>query len=344
MSPINIPIIDLSDETHRHVIVSQGTPDAYQGHPTTLLMPDNTTMFCVYPLGHGGPAAVLRRSDDGGLTWTDPLPVPVNWMTATNCPALFRFVGPDGAERLFIFEGNGEMRQALSLDGGATWTPFLPNGLHTVMPFTAIIPISGGRLLGAWSRHRTLQSISTNGGLSWGDERVICDRNDVFPDAAPCEPALIRSPDGSQIACLMRENSRQYQSLVIFSDDEGETWTDPVETSPPLTGDRHQPRYTPDGRLVICFRDMAAGSPTKGHFVAWVGVYEDIVEGREGQYRIKLLHSHAERVHDCGYPGLELLPDGTLTATTYVKYRPGPEKHSVVSVRFTMQEIDKNRK
>jgi hypothetical protein len=34
------------------------------------------------------------------------------------------------------------------------------------------------------------------------------------------------------------------------------------------------------------------------------------------------------------------LSDGTLVATTYVKYRPGPEKHSVVSTRFSLSEID----
>ena len=55
MSALRIPTIDVSEETERHVMISQGTSDEYQGHPTTLLMPDITTMFCVYPLGHGGP-------------------------------------------------------------------------------------------------------------------------------------------------------------------------------------------------------------------------------------------------------------------------------------------------
>jgi hypothetical protein len=69
-----------------------------------------------------------------------------------------------------------------------------------------------------------------------------------------------------------------------------------------------------------------------------VGRYEDILAGREGQYRLKLLHSH--HGGDCGYPGLELLPDGTFVATTYVQYRPGSEKNSVVSTRFTLAETD----
>ncbi len=87
------------------------------------------------------------------------------------------------------------------------------------------------------------------------------------------------------------------------------------------------------------FRDTGASSPTKSHFVAWVGRYEDIVSGRDGDYKIKLLHSN--RGSDCGYPGVELLPDGTIVATTYIKYRPGPELNSVVSVRFNLAETDK---
>jgi hypothetical protein len=37
---------------------------------------------------------------------------------------------------------------------------------------------------------------------------------------------------------------------------------------------------------------------------------------------------------------MELLPDGTIVATTYVKYAPGKAKHSVVSVRFDMKTTD----
>lgn len=36
-----------------------------------------------------------------------------------------------------------------------------------------------------------------------------------------------------------------------------------------------------------------------------------------------------------------LLPDGTIVATTYIKYRPGKGKHSVVSTRFTPDETDR---
>jgi len=336
-----IPTIDLAREPGRQVIVER-IPGQYLGHPTTLLMPDGKTIFVTYPLGHGGPAAVLKKSTDGGLTWSERLPVPENWATATNCPCIHRLVDPDGVARLFVFEGNGAMRQSVSLDEGATWTPFEPNGLHCVVAPITIVPVAGNRLLmhyhrGAGDRDRSpltiWQSVSDDGGLTWGAERQVAE----FPGADPCEPAIIRSPDGRQLASIMRENRRRYNSLIIFSDDEGETWSDPVETPAGLTGDRHMARYAPDGRLVMCFRDTTHESPTRGDFVAWVGTYEDLVHGREGQYRARLIES--PKKFDLGYPGLELLPDGTFVATTYAVLNEG-EKHSVVSVRVTMDDID----
>ena len=56
-----------------------------------------------------------------------------------------------------------------------------------------------------------------------------------------------------------------------------------------LTGDRHMPQYVGNGRLVITFRSMAHQSSAKGDFIAWIGEYEDIVNGHEGQYRVRLL-------------------------------------------------------
>ncbi len=179
------------------------------------------------------------------------------------------------------------------------------------------------------------QSESLDGGLAWSSWRIVCDMGDV----KPCEPEIVRSPDGKQLLCLMRENSRVINGLFMTSDDEGKTWSTAKPLPESLQGDRHKAHYAPDGRLVICFRDTGKNSPTRNHFVAWVGRYEDIIAARDAPYKIKLLHSYAGG--DCGYPGFELLPDGTFVATTYIKYRPGAEKQSVVSTRFTLKETDK---
>jgi len=344
----SLPIIDLSKETHRQVIIDK-VPGQYLGHPNTVLLRDNKTVLVVYPLGHAGPSTVLRKSTDGGLTWSERLPVPDNWANTTNCPYLHRLTGVDGVERLIVLSsGGGDMRQSVSLDNGDTWTPFEPNGLHCHDAANTIVPISQNRHLvlynqvyGSSSQSDLWiwQSISSDGGLTWGAERMVVDvRGTDFEGTAPDEPAVIRSPDGKQILCLMRENSRRFNSLMMVSNDEGETWSEPAELPGALTGDRHMPRYAHDGRLVVTFRDMAHISPTRGDFVAWVGTYEDITKRCDGQYRVRLLDNKSSP-GDTGYSGLELLPDGTIVATTYCVLKEG-EKPLVVSVRFTLKELD----
>lgn len=343
--------VDLAGDTTRQVIVAQGDEKIYQGHPTTVLLPDGKTMYCVWTINHGGPAGPMKRSDDGGRTWSELLPVPDSWKTTRNCPTIWRLTDSKGTTRLMVYAGqgpDGSMYQSHSTDDGRTWAPMASTGLVCVMPFCTIEPIEGGKkLLGLTNIRRPgetkeqrsnviAQSISEDGGLTWKPWRVILD----LPGLKPCEPWVVRSPNGKQLLALLRENDKR-EALFITSDDEGKTWSKEKKLPPGLYGDRHTARYARDGRLVVVMRDTggAYGSPTSTHFIGWIGRYEDIVNGRDGQYRLKLLHSY--KGGDNGYPGLELLPDGTFVATTYIKYREGPERNSVVSTRFTLAETDK---
>ena len=43
----DLPIVDISDQKDRHTIIAAGTEQTYQGHPTTVLMPDSKKIFCV---------------------------------------------------------------------------------------------------------------------------------------------------------------------------------------------------------------------------------------------------------------------------------------------------------
>ncbi|MCD6347181.1 MAG: exo-alpha-sialidase [Bacteroidales bacterium] len=153
-----------------------------------------------------------------------------------------------------------------------------------------------------------------------------------------CEPGLVRSPDGKQIAMLLRENGRNFNSAIVFSNDEGQSWTDPVELPSSLTGDRHQCLYARDGRLVITFRDHAYQSPMQGDFVAWVGTYDDLINGNEGQYRIRLLDNKGK--WDCGYPAFEIFPDGSFFAATYGKWE-ADQPNYIMATHFDLQEIDR---
>ena len=104
-----------------------------------------------------------------------------------------------------------------------------------------------------------------------------------------------------------------------------------------LTGDRHTGVYAPDGRLFISFRDTTRESPTKGDWVAWVGTYEDILEGREGQYRVRLMDN--QKGADCAYPAVEILPDGTIVTTTYGHWEENEQPY-ILSVRLQLAELD----
>jgi len=347
------PMVDLSGDTTRQTVIAAGSESVYQGHPTTLLMPDGKTLFCVWSYDHGGPCGPLKRSRDRGRTWSDLLEVPENWKHVRNCPVLYRLPDPKrGGHRLFVFAGQGPdgcIHASHSEDDGETWSPMRSLGLQAVMPFCTIIPIDQGRTLLGLSNIRrpavgaeydpgsniVAQSLSRDGGITWSPWRVILDD----PERRFCEPWLIPSPEQTggrpaEWTCLLRENvyGRAY---AITTRNEGESWSQARPLPDGLAGDRHISRYAPDGRLVVAFRDRGEADP---HFVAWVGRYEALHGEGQGDYRIKLLHSHAG--YDCGYPGLEVFEDGSLLATTYIKYRPGPAKHSIVSTRFSLAETD----
>lgn len=344
-----IPVVDLSARRDRQVVVDE-EPGQYLGHPTTVLLEDGRTILAVYPKGHGKGAIVLKRSADGGKTWSARLPTPENWATSQETPTIHRVVGADGTKRLILFSGMYPIRMASSDDDGATWTPLAPIGAFGgIVAMGSVEPIRGepggylalfhddGRYFrnagGKSGQFRVYQTRSADGGLHWGEPTVIA----TSPPLLFCEPGLIRSPDGKQLAVLLRENSRKRNSYLITSNDEGKTWSAPRELPGALTGDRHVGKYAPDGRLFLSFRDTTRDSRTYGDWVGWVGTYDDIVQGREGQYRVRIMDNHQKI--DCAYPGVEVLPDGTFVTTTYGHWSPGATA-SIRSVRFTLAELD----
>lgn len=351
-----IPTIDISGETERHSFVARGTKETYQGHVDTVLMPDGKTMWATWVINHAGHLGPLAKSEDGGKTWSDLLPSHPSWTEQTQTtPTIHRLVDPDGVGRLFVFAGRdfpGRLRQSYSEDEGKTWTAMAETGLRAECAPKTIMSFDEGKRLVMWCDRRgpdskanesknsvVWQSESLDGGLTWGPERVV-----VKTLTHWAQPAVIASDKDDTLIMLMRVNHNDYGQFAA-SPDRGKTWSEAKHLPAALTGHRPAIKRAPDGRIVVVMRDTATDfengvirNPTVGHFVAWVGTFDDILNGRDGQYRIKLLHSYAGR--DTGYSGLELLPDETFVATTYVKYRGGAEKHSVVSTRFNLEELD----
>ncbi len=346
-----IPTLDLSADATRRVIVDR-EPGQYLGHPTTVLLEDGRTMLAVYPRGHGGGAIVLKRSLDGGRTWSERQPVPDNWATSKETPTIHRLVDRAGRRRLVIFSGLYPIRSAVSVDDGRTWTPLAPIGdFGGIVAMASVERLAGGDshaflhddgrfIKGGGTRTGDFTVYTTrsrDGGLTWTAPVAIAAR----PDVDLCEPGVVRSPDGRTLVALLRENRRARNSFAIASTDEGVTWSAPRELPLALTGDRHVAKYARDGRLFVTFRDMAAGSPTKGDWVAWIGTFDDLTAGRPGQLRIRLMDN--TNAWDAAYAGLEVLPDGTIVTTTYGHWDAG-EPPYIVSVRLRPDELDGRRR
>ena len=350
-----ITFLNLADDRDRQVVVDR-EKGQYLGHVSTCLLDDGKTILAVYPKGHGKGAIVYKRSSDGGKTWSERLPTPESWAASKEVPTLHRMTGPDGKTRIIMWSGLYPARLAVTEDDGANWSELKKAGdwggivvmgchaeLKTGEGHYLCLVHDDGRFFTEKGEKRSPRSFrlyqtnTTDGGLTWSFPRVLQEASDVHL----CEPGIIRSPDGKELAMPLRENKRARNSHLMVSKDEGKTWSEPRELPVTLTGDRHTLKYGPDGRLLIVFRGRYANGnvipQTDGDCVAWVGTYEDLVEGKPGQYLIRLLDN--KKGHDTTYPGVELLPDGTFVVTTYGHWEKG-EAPYIMSTRFTLAELD----
>lgn len=90
---------------------------------------------------------------------------------------------------------------------------------------------------------------------------------------------------------------------MIYSDDDGETWSD----APEIAGSIRPSERISEMTGII--------SPTQGDWVAWLGDYDDLKKRSHGQYSLRIKDNFSN--WDCCYPGVERLPNGTFVTTTY---------------------------
>jgi hypothetical protein len=205
-----IPLVDISEEKQRQTIVDQ-EKGQYLGHVTTVLLEDQKTILATYPKGHGRGQIVLKRSTDGGKTWSPRLPVPENWASSQEVPTIYRVVDPNGTRRLILFSGLFPCRMAVSNNDGESWTPLKPLGdWGGIVTMGSVEPLKTGKghyiaLFHDDGRYfnkpsqktdpvtfTIYKTFSKDGGLSWSYPEAVFASQDIHL----CEPGMIRSPDG----------------------------------------------------------------------------------------------------------------------------------------------------
>lgn len=283
----------------------------------------------------------------------------------------------------------GGFECSVSDDEGKTWSEFERfygnDSECPVVPIVAMASLTrlkeNGVFVDKWMgifhdsdfyNYKTILTIDKDGNVNWSKpEKFLAPHREIEKSAQMCEIEVIRSDkgQGDELCLISRSQSKKINSMLSFSCDEGKTWSEPKEAPAALNGERHKADYTSDGRLFITFRSIERGNKaslyakaadrTKGWMseglIAWVGTYEDLKNGTEGDYRIKLAHIYDDKQTepeyyanaDTGYCGNVVLSDGTIVTSSYGRYSPAEKtsdgkalKTYIASKRIRLNDTD----
>ena len=279
----------------------------------------------------------------------------------------------------------GGFNFSLSDDEGKSWSEFelcfSKKDKVTVLPIVSMASLTrlkeNGKFVDKWMaffhdskfvNYKTILSFP-NGKPVWSvPEPYFSNHRSIEKKANMCEVEVVRSDcgKGDELCLIARSNNKRYNSLISFSRDEGKTWSKPRFVPSSLNGERHKADYTPDGRLFITFRSIerskdkiktSSEEMMKNWFsegwIAWVGTYDDLRNGNEGQYRIKLAHTYLKHQKapslsanaDTGYCGNVVFDDSMIVTSTYgsfgKKLPDGSYQTYVASKILKLEDVDK---
>ncbi len=91
--------------------------------------------------------------------------------------------------------------------------------------------------------YKTILTFDQEGNMQWSvPEKYFSAHREIEKSSNMCEVEVIRSDrgKGDELCLISRSNSKKINSLVSFSDDEGKTWSEPVEAPAAHNGERHK--------------------------------------------------------------------------------------------------------
>ena len=352
----------LSDVEKPDTSTEEGRRNQYLGQPD-MIRTSTGRLITSFPQGHGKGPLIMKISDDNGETWTTKTDTPESWKGSQETPTLYVLNMADGTERIMLItacpgwgtDSAGNQygwNTSYSDDNGETWTEYKHwysqieggrnNGAVVAMASMIQLKDENGNYIDEWMgvyhhqspfiNYKTILSFDEDGNEQWTEpERYLAEHSSIESLYQMCEIGMFRSPDGNRIIGLARTQSHNNFATLIYSDDEGKTWSEPMNLPGSLAGERHKAVYDPiSGRLVITFREIRydlngnnqfdGGSDwTCDDWGVWVGTYEDLINQEPGDYRIRIAEDWAQSAKsgDTGYAGLVVLEDGTLIMDSY---------------------------
>ncbi len=368
------------DYLFEYTTVDEGS--GYLGHPDSVLL-KNGDILTFYPEGHGKGRVLSKRSTDGGRTYLDGDGVknpPDSWKLSKETPTVYRlsFCEHDWNDKLILICGNpkwwdektstGGFNCSVSDDEGENFSEFEIFFKGEIYPIVAMSSLTqlkkDGKFIDKWMglfhdknfvNYKTFLTFDGNGKVHWTTPvPYFSAYREIEKKSQMCEVECVRSDggNGNELMLITRSNSKRMNSLLSFSTDEGETWSQPVFAPSAINGERHKADYLPDGRLFITFRSIErdrrknfkySEKKLRGWYsegwIAWVGSYDDIKNGREGDYRIKVAHTYLPNQTepsvtanaDTAYCGNAVLPDGTVVTSSYGIFSPEKKAHGTYS-------------
>ena len=336
-----------------------GTDRQYLGQPD-MIQTETGRLIMAYPVGHGKGPLVMRISDDGGVSWTEKTDIPASWAGSQETPTLYT-VSFQGEERLILITacpgwgtdsaGNSTgFNVSYSDDDGDTWTEYehfwsnFSNGNvnKVIVAMASLVQLKdeNGNYIEKWMgvyhnydmvNYKTYLTFNEDGSMNWSEPvPYLSEYRSIESGHQICEVGMFRSPDGSRIVALARSQSHMNLSTMFWSDDEGETWSEPIDLPGSLAGERHKAMYDSEsGKLLITFREinydlnnngqLESGDWHCGDWGLWVGTYDQLMNLEDGEYCVTIDEDFAQNTYsgDTGYAGFVQLPDGTFVMCSY---------------------------
>ena len=280
---------------------------------------------CEHHLCRNDSRIVIKESFDRGRTWSEKKALTDRGTAKNyfNCARISRLL--DGRLVIICDKINGHENEDSALylwfsdEEGENWGEPVKFNVKGIVP-DRVLQLKNGRIIIAAQfmnneTGKVAQYLwySDDNMKTWSDRVTVADD----PRYHLCEVSILECENNTLVAFL-RENSHCGNPMMkVISFDNGENWSPVYETSID-SGHRPTSGYLSDGRVMITYRYIPAG--TQNVFAA---VYDKaaLLETNRKNQKVRIMPLDYDRnpAADLGYTGWTQFPDGEIYVVNYIK-------------------------